>query len=419
MQWRKFQHYFIHSVIWLVWYLFVGIILFYLELRHSQLVSLFLRPRNNLKQIEKICFVSSTHNSGLGDIIIRNSIISFIHKLYPRVSIFLLADYEAIEQFKSFYISHSWIDDFIRFPQRNSRSPMAMVSFFLTMRKHRFDLCITIPPAMDYMPEWFLHPFIYLCGIPERIGYHSKGSKVGKFLTKPITFSSTGYHWSEYAVAYAQALGAKPELKPQELAPFLHFQTEVLAELKAPQPIVAVHPGGSKHWNRRWPLERYQEICLKICQELGASVYLIGGAEENADNEWIRKTVCTVCPRANIYNLSGATLNQTFNYLDAANLFVGNDSGPMHMAVAVGTPVIAIFGPSPYLFFGPDKFDPKHMVISKNLLCQSLHSRHLPLNCDCPKNYDSALKIYPKCLTDIDVDEVWFAIKKQIYFLNA
>ena len=263
----------------------------------------------------------------------------------------------------------------------------------------------------------FMHLFIYLCGIPERIGFCPQGNKVGKLLTKAIALSSTlvERHWSDYAVACTQALGSNPNLKPQDLVPYLRFQVEEIADLNAPRPIIVVHAGGDKFWNRRWSLQRYQHVCLKLCQELSASVYLLGGAEENTDNEWIKKNVCAIHPTAHIYNLSGATLNQTINYIHQADLFVGNDSGPMHIAIAVDTPTIALFGPSHHSFWAGDKIDSKHIVISNNYYCQNGYAWSSTIcKKSCPTNYNSIIKIYPKCLNQISVDEVWSYIQKQL-----
>lgn len=414
--------------------LFVNLILFYKNLRESRIFSWFFSPSHDTHQVKKVCFAALTPALGLGDVVLKSSVITYIHQLYPEASIVLVADSGMIEKYKNIYLNHSAINRFIVFPKDENCHPInqviSLIRTLWTIRREQFDLSVTLPiePPVpknleqEDISEWerFIHPFMYLCDIPERIGFCPQGNKVGKFLSKPITLSSTvvDRHWSDYAVACAQVLGAKPDLKPVDLVPFLRFQVEEIAELKVPRPIVAVHAGGDKYWNRRWPLERYQQICLKLCQELKASVYLLGGAEENVENEWIQKNVRAIHPTAHIYTLCGVPLNQTINYINKADLFVGNNSGLMHIAVALNTPSIAIFGPSHSSFWAGDKVDSKHIVLSNNYYCKNGYA-WISLACInyCPVSYNYLSNLfnwYPKCLRNISIEAVWSAIEKQL-----
>ena len=116
------------------------------------------------------------------------------------------------------------------------------------------------------------------------------------------------------------------------------------------RPRVAVFIGGGSNPGmnltaKRWSLDRYREIVRRLVQELDVQVLLIGGKEDLELNQTLLAPLNV--PADSVLNLAGQTqFGQTAAYLESCALFIGNDSSPMHLAAAVGTPVIAIFGPN-------------------------------------------------------------------------
>lgn len=106
------------------------------------------------------------------------------------------------------------------------------------------------------------------------------------------------------------------------------------------QPLVLVNP--SARWiTKQWPLERFADVCRRLAGE-SVSVALIGGAEDVERCRRLQELVGMSLP-----DLSGkTTLKQLAALMRHASLLLTNDSGPMHMAVAMGLPVVAIFGPT-------------------------------------------------------------------------
>src|SRR5690606_23171405 len=116
-----------------------------------------------------------------------------------------------------------------------------------------------------------------------------------------------------------------------------------LAGLPGDGPVVALHPGADHFPAKRWPVDRFALLADRLAERYGARVVLVGGPGDVPLAAAIRERV----QRAPLLDLTGRlALLETAAVLERVDLMVGNDSGPLHMAVAVGTPVVALFGPS-------------------------------------------------------------------------
>lgn len=103
-------------------------------------------------------------------------------------------------------------------------------------------------------------------------------------------------------------------------------------------PVVAVSPG-ARFEHKRWPIERFAELCQGLQREYPVQVVVIGGAEDRALGAALAESVS-----GGVLNLAGeTTLAETTEVLRRSRLFIGNDSGPAHLAAAVGTPCVTIF----------------------------------------------------------------------------
>jgi heptosyltransferase-2 len=168
-------------------------------------------------------------------------------------------------------------------------------------------------------------------------------------------------HEAEYALALAAALDAPlpAEARGLRLADlgWQDDQSTPPAPLPDVPPIIALHPGGGAYsLARRWPAERFAELAAALHTEMGATCLLVGGAEERALHAGILAHLGTP---AWARSLAGDTLpRELARLLSSCALFIGNDSLPMHLAALVGTPVVAIFGPSNAHAWGP--YAPEH-----------------------------------------------------------
>jgi ADP-heptose:LPS heptosyltransferase len=146
-----------------------------------------------------------------------------------------------------------------------------------------------------------------------------------------------------------------------------------------------------------------------LSRELGASIVLLCGEDERTEVAWLTERVKQQCPEARITEAAGGTINRLLNIYAQSDLYIGNDSGPMHLAVAMGLPVIALFGPSDHRFLGPDKVDSRHQVLTTDFPCAREGCR-----LGCARGYDVDAPDYPVCMKNLDVTCVWGAVRRAL-----
>jgi len=179
--------------------------------------------------------------------------------------------------------------------------------------------------------------------------------------------------------------------------PALHVRAElrrwardhVLAAWGDERPVV-VHPGAS--WqHRQWPAERSAELVRRIVLDRGAPVVVTGSAAERE----LAERVALAHPRCRV--LAGEPgIAQMMGLLSESRLYVGPDTGIMHIAVGVGTPVVALFGPNDPARFGP--VGPRDVALTAKLECAPCPQRH------CPRG--------GLCMLTIGVDDVIAAVAR-------
>ena len=134
------------------------------------------------------------------------------------------------------------------------------------------------------------------------------------------------------------------------------------------QPRVAICPA-SRWTTKNWPTDRFAEVAKKLQEELQASITLLGGPDDIETCRQIEDTLELPCR-----NLAGKTsIIEMGGILNNMDLLISNDSGPSHMAAAVGTPTLVIFGPT-----NPDRtrpFGDIHQILKTAYPCQPCHNR--------------------------------------------
>ncbi len=128
-------------------------------------------------------------------------------------------------------------------------------------------------------------------------------------------------------------------------------------------PRIVIHAGsGGYSRARRWSTANFAQVARRLQDELGAAIILVGRADDHDE-------ALAALP-GNIVSLVGKTsLPQLAGVIGAADLFIGADSGVMHIAAASGTPVIGIFGPSNSQAWGPWTVDGRALVLRSGVAC--------------------------------------------------
>jgi lipopolysaccharide heptosyltransferase I len=258
-------------------------------------------------------------------------------------------------------------------------------------------------------------------GAPERVGFSDAREGATFFYTRTVVVPPSTPHAVDRCLAVAAALGAEIDRPLFDLPSSPEAQTRVrqflrdagLAEDRA-LPVRVRGVGASKEcqrrtgphvkwegaivvfhatarWNhKRWPPERFAKLADAVAQQ-GTTPIFIGAASERKEIDRIGAMMARP-----LVNAAGAlTLPESAELLRRAAFCICNDSGPMHLAAAVGTPTIALFGPTDPKRVGP--YGTGHRVIQKGIDCSG-----------CGRNAcvrDNA------CMKAIEVDEVCEAAK--------
>ena len=158
------------------------------------------------------------------------------------------------------------------------------------------------------------------------------------------------------------------------------------------RPVVALAPGAVGP-SKRWPRESYVELARRLCAE-GHWVWVIGGPNE-------KDLGAEIAARAQIRDLTGPDLRNAILALALADVAVSNDSGLLHVAAALGTPAIGIFGPTSAWHWAP--LNPIAAVVetTDTLACRPCHKPVCRLG-------------HHRCMRDISVDRVATAIRRTI-----
>jgi len=193
----------------------------------------------------------------------------------------------------------------------------------------------------------------------------------GRALLDRVGPTDESEHRVEFNLAIAAAVGAQaPPTRPRLIPPAgaRELAREWLTEDGVDY--IAVHLGAG-FVSKQVPVGTYAEALRPLASpEQGRRLVLIGGPDERP----LADEFVSLMPYACLDLVGRASLMETAAVLERCRLFVGNDSGPMHMAASVGTPVVAAFGPSPAGSYGP--YGVPHRIVSLNFPCSPCDQVH-------------------------------------------
>lgn len=217
----------------------------------------------------------------------------------------------------------------------------------LTMRRHRFDWAIDLQGlARSAIFGWLARPDL-LVGLDNPREGSREGARAFYDLTPPRA-DATMHAVDRYLAALAP-LHVPVNWNFKWLPPRENIARQ-LEEKWRPGTArwVALLPGG--RWdNKRWPVSHFRELVESLARTTDVRFVILGSKEEQS----LGATIAAVDP-ARCLNLAGQTsLNEMIEWLRLSRIVVTNDTGPMHVAAALGRPVLAIFGPTNPASTGP------------------------------------------------------------------
>jgi heptosyltransferase II len=259
------------------------------------------------------------------------------------------------------------------------------------LRAGKFDAALLLQNAFD--AAWLA----WRAGIPERIGYARDGREI--LLTKAIAVPKAGEipaHEQFYYLELVRRAGWAERVEGErEISLTVSRDAAEAAEQKlieagarsnansASGLRVAIGAGASYGSAKCWLPERFAEVANRLMAESGAEIILFGTAGETA----VSNAIIAGMKRKPI-DLTGKTaIAELPALLSRCQLFIGNDSGAMHVASAVGLPVVAIFGPTDP--FGTAPVTPKCTVVQERPYCSPCFLRRCPTDHRCMKSVSS------------------------------
>ncbi|MFA5085561.1 MAG: lipopolysaccharide heptosyltransferase II [Candidatus Omnitrophota bacterium] len=321
----------------------------------------------------------------IGDVVLSGPAIKAVRDAYPDSRIAVLVRPYAREAVDG----NPYIDEVITYDKRGKEKGLfGKIRFISNLRHKRFDLAVILHPNNSS------HIVAYLAGIPKRLGYDKK---LGVLLTKKIPHTKQYglKHEIDYNIDLLRYIGIKGSDKSLHL-PVNKASEERINNLfnkngiSRKETVITIHPAASCR-SKRWSTERFAKISDILAEKYGARIVIISGP---GGDKTVGDNVAKLMKSAAL-NLSGKTsVSDIASILRRSKLLISNDSGPVHISCAVGTPVISIFGRKDR-GLSPERWGPvgkKDIVLHKDAGCVIC----LAHNC----------KLGFKCLDMISVEEV-------------
>ncbi len=313
-------------------------------------------PHNNFQRIllSRLRF--------MGDVILTTPVVRRLREAYPAAEIVYLTE----SAFVPLLAHNPHVDEVLEF---SAQWPLAQqMRFYRELRRRGFDL------AIDLFGNPRTALMTWITGAKVRIGGDFRGrGKLYNFRVPPPDgeVSAIDFH-----LRSLQLLGLKASNKQTEI--FLTPDERLWAQsflflqnIDPAQPVVALHPGAT--WpHKRWPEKYFAEVSNHL-QKNGVQVVVTQGPDEAG----IVQEVKRLSPAATI--LPVLSLRETAALQNQCNAVVANDCGIMHLAVAVGTPTIGLFGPSQKEIWFPYETTKKHLALDIPMDCRPCHKNYCPL----------------------------------------
>lgn len=272
--------------------------------------------------------------SASGDVVLATPSIRALRQRFPRAHITVLTSREN----RDLLNRCPYLDDLVVFDRARDGTFPGLLRLGRRLRAAEVDLVV------DFQNSRISHWLGWLSGAPQRYGY--AGRRWSGLLTHRALHPAGPMPPVEHQFHLLKLLGIEGAPTHLELWPGPSDERGVdsllgQAWIAESQPLVAVHPGA--RWaSKRWPEERYAELVDRLAAAAKARVVLTGSEGERPLCERIHH----LAKAKPVVAAGQTTLNEMAALLRRCRLFIGGDTAPLHIAAAVGTPLVAIFGPT-------------------------------------------------------------------------
>ena len=268
----------------------------------------------------------------LGDVVLTTPLLASLRKNLPDAHIAC-----AVQPAWAPVLEHSHdVDQVIAFDKRGSQAGnAATIRFGLSLRKEKFDV------ALCPHPSFRSGLILRLAGIPFRVGFETSA---GRSFFNRLLPRDAAQHEVKRVLSLAGAVGVDPAhwIDTPHVRPDPGIDPDAILQRYGVEPgqfgVVGVHPG-SVWKTKRWLPERFARVC-RIIGKRGFTVLVFGAEKERS----LVDRVVNAADQKSIRACVGLSLPELMAAFTRLALYITNDSGPMHIACALGIPVIAVFG---------------------------------------------------------------------------
>jgi len=318
-----------------------------------------------LKDIERILIVKL---SSIGDVVHSLPTLKALRDAYPQAYIAWVVE----EKSKDIITDNPLLDEVIIFEKERwkkelfktkgtKESLLDVYNFAKTLREKKFDVAIDLQGLLRSSL------IAYFSGAKIRVGYRDSGEMSHIFYNLKVDSNESGIHAVDRHLYIAKFLGAN--INNVEFPLWIskeerNFAKKVLSEhnISRKDLLIGLNAGASIQHNR-WDKERFAKLGDILIEKHEANIILFGGKQDVKLVQEIYEMM-----RNKPINLAGkTTMKQLASIIEYCNLFIGNDTGPLHIAVAMKVPVVAIFGPADPKRTGP--YGKQNIVVYKKLSC--------------------------------------------------
>lgn len=351
-----------------------------------------------LPRIRRVLFIRPDH---LGDMLLTTPAIRALKVARPFTEIHVLAGAWSASILANF----SEIDRVLTIPfpgfKRDSDDDSFLAPYTQMLKVSRQLRLIGYHSAVIMRPDhWWGAMLAHMAGIPERIGYDH--ADVEPFLTQSYTLRHEHVVRQNMRLVEQWTGIYEDEDIPYSLPIYdddRDFVSNYLLkfDLPADQPLVCIHPGAGT-WAKLWDNDQWATVADTLTDQLDAAIILTG-----SDSELPIVTHILNRMKHKAYISAGdLNIGQLAALYERARVVVGPDSGPLHIAAAVGTPTVTLFGPADPVEFGTWGEKSRHIVLTSPIGCRPC--RVLDWGDDDPE--------YHPCVREISIGQVLEAARR-------
>lgn len=319
------------------------------------------RPPLSTLNPRRICLIKP---SALGDIVQTLPVLAALRLRWPEAHITWVVK----ECFADLLQDHPQLDEIVTFQDTFKGSAFLPELLRLGRVLHRrpYDLAIDLQGLLrSGLMAW-------ASGAPRRVGF-SCGRECSTWCytdivdVPPTDMPVTSRYWK-----VVSALGGTPLVPPAALGLQATHRQWALRQMQGlPRPLLAIHPGAG--WaTKRWPARHFARLAALAAHHFGAGIVLVGGPEYREEGRYI--AAACLGP---VVDLTGrTTLRELAAVLELSDVVLSGDSGPMHLAAAVGTRVVSVFTCTNVVRHAP--YGQEHRVVATTVPCAASHKKICP-----------------------------------------